>query len=250
MTSKSKTIDLNADLGEHPGTSLDEQIMPYISSCNIACGGHIGDEVSVRNTIRLAKQYGVAVGAHPSYPDPENFGRKVMNMQPGDLATSISEQVNLVKRICAEEDVSLHHVKPHGALYNQAAKDKFISELIMKVLEDLTPETYWMGLANSISEKEAEAQDFPFIAEGFADRKYEQDGTLRSRTLEGAVLRPVEVMTQVGELAINHRVKAESWISLNVQSICLHSDTEGAVTLAKKINEHLVSKGIQITAVQ
>ncbi|WP_424962784.1 5-oxoprolinase subunit PxpA [Ekhidna sp.] len=243
------TIDLNADLGEHPGTNLDEQIMPYLSSCNVACGGHIGDEASVRQTVRLAKQHDVAAGAHPSYPDPENFGRKILSMQPGDLATSIKEQINLVKRVCEEEEVKLHHVKPHGALYNHAAANQFISELILKVIEELVPGVYWMGLAGSISEAVAKRHGYSFIAEGFADRQYEPDGSLRSRTLDGAVLQKTEVLKQVEELAVNNRVNAGDWLTLNVQSICLHSDTEGAVTLAKEIHEHLVDKGIKITAV-
>lgn len=244
------SIDLNADLGEHPETNLDERIMPYLSSCNVACGGHIGDEASVRQTILLAKQHGVAVGAHPSYPDPENFGRKILSMQPADLAASIKEQIDLVKRICEEEGVMLHHVKPHGALYNHAAGDVFISELVLQVIEEVVSGAYWMGLANSIAEKVAEKHRYPFITEGFADRQYEPDGSLRPRSLAGAVLGATEVLKQVEELAVNHRVRAEGWLTLNVQSICLHSDTKGAVTLAKKINEHLVNKGIKIAAVQ
>ncbi|MEP0985999.1 5-oxoprolinase subunit PxpA [Ekhidna sp.] len=243
------SIDLNADLGEHPGTTLDEQIMPFISSCNIACGGHIGDELSVRQTIRLAKQYEVAIGAHPSYPDKKNFGRKIITIQPRDLAESISEQILLVKRICEEEAVMLHHVKPHGALYNQAAADRFISELILNVLKDITPGIFWMGLAKSVSEETAEKNGYPFIAEGFADRKYESDGSLRSRSLAGAVLSGNEVIDQVQELVLNKRVKAENWMKLEIQSICLHGDTAGAVTLAKEINQTLVRKGVDITAV-
>ncbi|MEQ6168235.1 5-oxoprolinase subunit PxpA [Ekhidna sp. MALMAid0563] len=243
------SIDLNADLGEHPGTNLDEQIMPFLSSCNVACGGHIGDEGSVRQTILLAKQHSVAVGAHPSYPDLGNFGRIILTMQPDDLATSIKEQIHLVKRICEEEEVALHHIKPHGALYNRAAKDAFISELVLKVIEEVAPNTYWMGLAGSTSEEVARRHGYSFIAEGFADRQYEPDGSLRSRTLDGAVLQKTEVLKQVEELAVNNRVNAGGWLTLNVQSICLHSDTEGAVTLAKEIHEHLVNKGIQIAAV-
>ena len=222
--------------------------MPYLSSCNVACGGHIGDEQSVRHTIRLAKKHEVAVGAHPSYPDPDNFGRTILNISPGDLAAAVKEQIHLVKRICEEEEVALHHVKPHGALYNHAAKDAFISELILTVIEEVVSRTYWMGLANSISEKVAKKHKHPFIAEGFADRQYESDGSLRSRTLEGAVLKGEEVLKQVEELVINHRVKTEGWLPLNIQSICLHGDTEGAVTLAKEIHQHLVNKGIQIAA--
>ncbi|MEP1034261.1 5-oxoprolinase subunit PxpA [Ekhidna sp.] len=242
-------IDLNADLGEHPNSNLDEQIMPYISSCNIACGGHIGDESSVRQTILLARKSGVSVGAHPSYPDRENFGRKIMQMQPQQLADSISEQIELVRRVCAEEDVILHHVKPHGALYNHAASDGFISELVLNVLKEVANGVYWMGLADSQSARVAHNKNYPFIAEGFADRQYEPDGSLRSRAMEGAVLKNKAVIGQVEQLVINHRVHTDNWLKLDIQSICLHGDTEGAVTLAKEINDHLVSKGVQIAAV-
>ncbi len=242
-------IDLNADLGEHPDKDLDEQIMPFISSCNIACGGHIGNEASVRKTVLLAKKFGVAIGAHPSYPDKENFGRKIIQIQPQELAETLFEQVNLVRRICDEEGLELHHVKPHGALYNHAASEDFISKLILNVMLEAAPTAYWVGLATSESEKVAKENDFPFISEGFADRKYEANGSLRSRSKEGAVLNQKEVLNQVDELVLNSRVMADDWINLNIQSICLHGDTDGAVTLAKEINQHLVKRGIQIKAV-
>ena len=243
-------IDLNADLGEHPNSDLDEQIMPFISSCNVACGGHIGDESSVRKTVLLARKFGVAVGAHPSYPDRENFGRKIIQIQPQQLADSISEQILLVKRICQEEEVELHHVKPHGALYNHAASDEFISKLILNLIQEVSESAYWMGLANSTSEKVAFDADHPFIAEGFADRQYEPDGSLMSRLKKRSVLQGSQVMNQVEELVINQRVKTNDWQPLKVQSICLHGDTKGAVTLAKEIKNHLVSKGVQIAAVK
>ncbi len=243
------SIDLNADLGEHPGSDLDEQIMPFISSCNIACGGHIGDEQSVRQTIRLAKKYDVAIGAHPSYPDKENFGRKIIEISKADLKQNLSAQIGLVQQICKEETVFLHHIKPHGALYNHAACDKNISQLILEVLKELVPDVFWMGLANSDTESTAKKNNHPFISEGFADRKYEPNGKLRSRSEKGAVLHGDEVLVQVEELVMNHRVEANGWLPIEVQSICLHSDTEGAVTLAKEIRQHLESKGIQIAAI-
>ncbi len=243
------SIDLNADLGEHPYSTLDEQIMPFISTCNIACGGHVGHAVSVRQTIRLARQFNVAVGAHPSYPDKENFGRKMMMISENNLMESLTNQIEVVKRICEEEGVRLHHVKPHGALYHHAACDQRISQLILDILQKSAPGIYWMGLADSFSQKIAGESNYPFIAEGFADRQYEPDRSLRSRSLEGAVLHQKEVLRQVEELALNHRVKADGWLSLKVQSICLHGDTERAVTLAKEIRQRLESKGIHIAAV-
>jgi len=157
---------LNADLGEHPNTNLDEQIMPYLSSCNIACGGHIGDEQSVRKAVRLAKAHQVAVGAHPSFPDQANFGRKELSMEPSRLAQSMKEQIELVKRICEEEQVELHHIKPHGALYNLAAKDAITSRLILEVIKEVASSVPWMGLAGSESQEVAGNEKYPFIAEG------------------------------------------------------------------------------------
>ena len=243
-------IDLNADLGEHPNENLDEQIMPFISSCNVACGGHIGDENSVRQTVRLAKQFNVAVGAHPSFPDPENFGRKVIDIPEDELRRSVKEQIQLVVRICEEEQVKMNHVKPHGALYNHAAKNLPTSKLILEILQEIPNTTYWMGLAYSVSHSVANRNNFPFIAEGFADRQYEPNGSLRQRSEKGAVLTGNQVLNQVEELVLNKRVQADKWLALEVQSICLHGDTDGAVTLAKQIRAHLEDKGIQIAAVQ
>lgn len=243
------SIDLNADLGEHPGEMVDEMIMPYLSSCNIACGGHIGDEASVRHTVRLALANEVAIGAHPSYPDPVNFGRKAMLIQPEELAKSIKEQIVLVQRICDEEGAHMHHVKPHGALYNRSATDRFLAELMYQVMKEVAAESHWMGLAESEAHRVARMNQFAFIAEGFADRQYESDGTLRSRSKNGAVLSQKEVLAQVDALVFHQRAKAHDWIPMQVQSICLHGDTEGAVTLAKQINHHLVSQGVQISPV-
>lgn len=243
------TIDLNADLGEYPNTNLDEQIMPFISSCNIACGGHIGDEGSVRKTIRLAKKHHVAIGAHPSYPDKENFGRQILQLPSDELANSIKQQITLVSSICEEEKVPMHHVKPHGALYNQIAYDKELIKTIHGVLRDFSS-VYWMGLAGSYTQEVARSNGFPFVAEAFADRRYESDGTLRSRSEADAVLQGSDVMTQVEELVVNQRVWCGEWIPIQAQSICLHGDTKGAVTLAKQIRLHLENKGIQIAPVQ
>jgi len=248
---KTKTIDLNADIGEHPGTLLDEQIMPHISSCNIACGGHAGDEHSVRHTIKLAQAHGVAIGAHPSFPDKENFGRTIISMDPPALEKSITNQILLVKRLCEEVGAVLYHIKPHGALYNLAAGDFKTSMLICNVIKHEAPEVFWMGQARSVSENVAQKEGVKFIAEGFADRRYEPDGALRSRRLRGAVLTPDEALTQAKEMVCNERVRAgNKWLPLRVQSLCLHSDTEGAVSLAKQIHELLVNEGIQIAAVQ
>jgi len=251
MTSKRNiSIDLNSDLGEHPGTDLDEQIMPFLSSCNIACGGHIGDEASVRQTIRLAKKHDVAIGAHPSYPDKENFGRKIIAISETDLKKSLSIQIGLVKQICEEESVLLHHVKPHGALYNLAAKNKQASQLISEIIRSINPLLKLYGLAGSITEEIALENELHFIGEAFADRRYLPDGTLMPRSRKEAVLtKETEVLRQAEEIAFNQRIMADNWIRVKAKTICLHSDTKGAILLAQRIKDHLVSKRAHITAV-
>ncbi len=244
-------IDLNSDLGEQHGTSLDERIMPYISSCNIACGGHAGDEHSVEQTVDLAIKNGVEIGAHPGFPDKENFGRVVIDFDPSELAASITDQVRLVKRIAEKRGRKLHHVKPHGALYNLAARDAEVSKLIVKSIQSIDQNLKLYGLAHSRTEEIAKELGVPFVGESFADRRYESDKTLRSRTHDdGVITSTSEVLDQVESLTFHKSVSLDqSPLAIDSQTICLHSDTEGAVNLAKAIHDHLVSKGAIIRPV-
>ncbi|MEP1096714.1 MAG: 5-oxoprolinase subunit PxpA [Cyclobacteriaceae bacterium] len=244
-------IDLNSDLGEQSDSILDEQIMPYISSCNIACGGHAGDENSVRRTIDLAIKNKVAIGAHPGFPDRENFGRVIMEIDPDALRKSLKEQMLLAKKLTEEAGQKLHHVKPHGALYNLASVDSEISRLIISVLKEIDPELSLYGLCHSETEKEAKAAGVPFIGEAFADRKYELDKTLRNRKHDDAMIHEeAEVLNQVENLTFHKRAfNGDTELSIDARTICLHSDTKGAVHLAKAIHDHLKGKGATITAV-
>ena len=240
-------IDLNCDLGENPNTHLDEQIMPFISSCSVACGGHAGDRKSIEEVVKHAVDNAVKVGAHPSFADPQNFGRKILNMKPDELSDSLHEQLELMLSVLKGFDLELHHIKPHGALYNLAAQDEEVSELICEVVKQTGNETMLYGLAGSVIEKTAQQQSVKFIPEAFADRSYNQDGTLRSRLEDQAVItEEPEVLQQVFEIALHHRLKADTWIPINAQTLCLHSDTPGAVYLAEKIHQHLVEQGVHI----
>ncbi|MEM0940035.1 MAG: 5-oxoprolinase subunit PxpA [Bacteroidota bacterium] len=244
------TIDLNADLGEHPNSDLDERIMPYLSSCNIACGGHIGNAESVKYTVELAKQFSIKIGAHPSFPDSINFGRKVMNIHPDKLKSSLKKQIDLVNDSAERSEIPLHHVKPHGALYNLAAYDQETSALICEVIAQINPKLKLYGLAHAIIEKVAGSYGLQFVPEAFADRQYRVDRTLLPRSEKGAVLsNEKNVLDQVEELVFNKRVFADCWISIDSETICLHSDTKGAINLAAKIRKHLESKGAIIAAV-
>ncbi|MFK7951731.1 MAG: 5-oxoprolinase subunit PxpA [Ekhidna sp.] len=244
------SIDLNADLGEHPNSNLDEQIMPYISSCNIACGGHAGNASTVRETIELAVKHNVAIGAHPSFPDRENFGRKMVKMEINELRNSLRDQMNLVISVLKEKGMKLHHVKPHGALYNYAAKDEVISKMICELVLEIDSELKLYGLAHSVTEEVANEMNVHFVGEAFADRRYEMDKTLRSRNENDAVLSSEqEVLEQVEQLVCHQRVKSDKWLPISAQTICLHSDTKGAVHLAQVIRNHLEQKGVHIRRV-
>jgi UPF0271 protein len=245
------TIDLNSDLGEQSDSVLDEQIMPFISSCNIACGGHAGDEKSVQRTIDLAIKNNVAIGAHPGFPDRENFGRTVMDIDPDELADSLTKQILLVKTLAEKAGHPLHHVKPHGALYNLASVDTETSQLIISVMHEFDPEIGLYGLSHSITDDEASYANVPFVGEAFADRRYELDRTLRSRKFEDAVIHRVEdVLDQVENLAFHNRAYHNGTeLEIISQTICLHSDTKGAVNLAKAIHNHLEGKGATISSV-
>lgn len=243
-------IDLNSDLGEEVHGKLDEQIMPFISSCNIACGGHAGDEHTVERTVLLAKKHGVAIGAHPSYPDKENFGRQVLDIPQDKLRASLLDQMGLIQRLCEKHDLPLNHLKPHGALYHQVASDESLSAILCEVIEEVDPELKLYGMAHCRLESIACQHGITFVSEGFSDRKYHLDGSLMSRKQKGAVLTDqADVLKQVEELTINQRVYATKWIPLKAETICLHSDTEGAVHLAKQIRRHLEGIGVQIISV-
>ncbi|MEP5612998.1 MAG: 5-oxoprolinase subunit PxpA [Cyclobacteriaceae bacterium] len=244
-------IDLNSDIGEQADSFLDEQIMPYISSCNIACGGHAGDQNSVRRTIDIAIKNGVAIGAHPGFPDKENFGRVVMDIDPEELRKSLKKQMLLAKKLTEEAGQKLHHIKPHGALYNLASIDSETSTLIISVLKEIDPELPLYGLCHSEMEREAKAAGIPFVGEAFADRKYELDKTLRNRKHDDAMIhRETEVLNQVENLVLHKRAfNGDAELNIDARTICLHSDTKGAVHLAKAIHDHLKGKGATITAV-
>ncbi|MBO6523706.1 MAG: 5-oxoprolinase subunit PxpA [Balneolaceae bacterium] len=248
-----KHVDLNCDLGEwksKDGAKLDEAIMPFISSCNVACGGHIGDEESMRATIRLAQKHGVALGAHPGYPDPENFGRVVMDITPDLLKDSIIGQINRLKKCLEEVGVELHHVKPHGALYNQAVKDKATSEIVISAIKQASPGIKVYLPEGSFSSIMAKEEGLEVIYEVFADRAYEDDLRLRSRALPDAVLHnETDVITQLRHLILEGKVLTYSGVKkpIKAETICLHSDTPGAITLAQTINTFLRKHGVAIS---
>lgn len=247
-------VDLNCDLGEwklKDGASKDAAIMPFITSCNVACGGHIGDEESMRTTIRLAKKHRVSIGVHPAYPDPKNFGRVVMNISPEKLRESLIDQITSFKSFVEEEGLALHHVKPHGALYNHAAKDRITAETIVSVIKEIDKTTLVYLPPNSVSRKVALESGLHVITEVFADRVYEDDLSLRSRSFSDAVLHSSDaVLHQLQKIIIQEKVKTHSGLecSINAETMCLHSDTPRSIQLAKTIYEYLRNHGVKIVS--
>jgi UPF0271 protein len=252
-------IDLNCDMGE--GMVTDEAIFPLISSANIACGGHAGDADTIRRSVELALRHGVAIGAHPSYPDRAGFGRTdILETMPGkgdrtlrlcDLAQILADQLEQLQAICREFGTHLHHVKPHGALYNRAAKDEAVSEIICRVVTETDPSLLLYGLSGSMMRIPAARSGLSFVSEVFADRTYRADGSLTPRTEPGALIHDTGVMTrQVLMMVSEGRVQANDGtvIPLTADTICLHGDGDHAVKFAKILRDELDRKGISVVA--
>lgn len=230
------TIDINSDLGE--GIGNDEAIMPYITSCNIACGGHAGDLSSMQETLLLAQQYKVKIGAHPSFPDRENFGRKTMHLSDSELKESILSQVSALSHAAGSLGLSLHHIKPHGALYNQAAKDPALAKTIVGIIKDHFKELTLFAPPGSALLKEGKQQGITVWTEVFADRNYREDLSLVPRSEANAVIHEEkEVLSHLKNMFCERKVKTinHQWIPITADTICVHGDNPHAVSLARNI---------------
>ncbi len=226
-------LDLNCDMGELPEPALENAILPHISSANIACGAHAGDPATMLRTAAAARRHGVSIGAHPGYPDRENFGRVALAMSPPAIADTVYQQIQTLATIAPD----LVHVKPHGALYNVAAKDAAVARAIAEGVARFRPDLLLFGLAGSVMLDVWRGMGFRVAAEGFADRCYEPDGSLRWRTLPGALIDdPDAAAAQAVRMAGEGRV----------QTICLHSDTPGAVPIAAAVARALRAAGCKI----
>lgn len=236
------TIDLNADLGEFDDAQAlarDIAIMDYVSSVNIACGGHAGSDRTMAMMLEASAEAGVAAGAHPSYPDRANFGRKSMQIGDDELLAALSGQIEVLKRHAQAAGVTLTHVKPHGQLYNDATDNAHLAGLLAEVIRDTLPNAAYVGLAGSEMADAARDAGLHFIAEGFADRRYDARGRLVPRSEAGAVLESGnERIDQALVLARGGRI----------DSICLHSDSDGALASARDIRAALDIEGIKVAA--
>jgi len=240
-------IDINCDMGE--GMDNDAALMPYISSANIACGYHAGNEETMQQTVALASRYGVAIGAHVSFLDKENFGRKEMELPPDVVYELVLQQLIILQKIVKTQAVSIKHVKPHGALYNMSARDKQLADIIARVVHDFDPSLILVGLSDSHSINEAKTLGLQTASEVFADRRYEENGSLRSRSLPGALLEDAdEVAEQVLKMVSNRTVIAITGkeIPVTAETICIHGDGKHAVEFAQTIYQNLKNHSIEI----
>jgi len=224
-------IDLNCDLGELADAALETALMEYITSANIACGGHAGDEATMERTARLALSRGVRIGAHPSYPDRANFGRLELPLAPAEISLTVRLQIERLDAVVRSLGGAILHVKPHGALYNVAVRNREVARAIGEGVAQWNPRAALVGLAGSPMLDVWRGMGLAALGEGFADRRYEPDGTLRSRKFPDALITiPREAAAQAARLAR----------SGGVDTICVHGDTPGAAAILRACREALL----------
>ena len=249
-------IDLNSDLGESFGPwkmGQDEELMAAVTSANIACGFHAGDPTVLRRTIALAKANGVAVGAHPGFPDLAGFGRREMQLAPSEVEDSVLYQVAAIAGVAGAQGVRLQHVKAHGALYNMAARDETLARAIARAVAAFDRSLILFGLPNSALLIEGERAGLEVAAEIFADRTYEADGSLTSRRVPGSVIHDPEVVVdRAVQMALRRKVTTTNGveIELRADTMCLHGDTKGSADLARRIRSALEASGMRVAALR
>lgn len=247
-------IDLNADVGESYGPwvmGADEELIPLVSSINVACGAHAGDPLVMARTVELARRHGVGLGAHPGYPDRDGFGRRELAMTVPELRASLLAQLGALAAFAHDAGLRLRHVKPHGALYNRAAHDRAVADTIAAAVADFDAELVLVGLAGSELVKAGRRRRLAVANEAFADRAYEADGSLRSRALPGALLDTAEAAAeQALSIATLHQVIAHdgSPVKVRADTICIHGDTPAAAEYARAIRDALGAAGVAIAA--
>ncbi len=245
-----KQIDINCDMGESYGNfsvGNDKAIFPHITSTNIACGMHAGDPYHIQKTIEMAIAQGVQIGAHPGYPDLQGFGRRVIPMSAEELSASIKFQVAALKGMVESAGGQLKYVKPHGALYNEMAINEKEASTVVKAIKSIGPNLMIMGLAGSHVKQIVEAEGMTFIAEAFADRRYEADGKLMSRAKENSVIHNAQdAVNQVLSVVKNGYTQTLNGekVELQAQSFCIHGDNPHAVEILKAIKLGLEENGI------
>jgi 5-oxoprolinase (ATP-hydrolysing) subunit A len=245
-------IDLNCDMGEMPEAIADgtqEALMRSITSVNTACGGHAGDAQTMAATIEQALRHKIAIGAHPGYADRANFGRIELNLSPGEVADCVYEQVRAFADVAAQHHASITHVKPHGALYNQAVHNRELARAIAAGVSRWSQKVVLVGLAGSPMLDVFRDAGFPIAAEAFADRRYEPDGTLRSRKHPDALIHDPAEAAQQALTIVRGKVIARdgSAVTLHADTLCIHSDTPGSTQIAARVARSLREAGVTVS---
>ncbi len=250
-------IDMNCDMGESFGAytiGRDAEVMPHITSANVACGFHAGDPMVMEKTVALAKQHGVAIGAHPGYPDLMGYGRRNLSCSPEEITAYVTYQVGALTAFAAANGLKLQHVKPHGALYNMAQPDEKMMAAICKAVASIDPSLILVALAGKWAERNreiAERHGLRIAFEAFPDRAYTPEGTLQSRKEPGAVVREADTVARRAlKMAKEGKVIAVDGTELAIapDTLCVHGDTPGAVSLVRQIRQTLTENGIEVIA--
>jgi UPF0271 protein len=245
-------IDLNADVGESAGAGMhdiDSVLVTLVTSVNVACGVHAGNPSVLRRTLRLAAAAGAAVGAHPGFADREGFGRREVRLAPADVEDQVLYQVAALTGVARAEGVHVSHVKPHGALYNMAARDERLALAVVRAVRAVDPRLRIVGLAGSALLSVARGEEVVALAEAFADRAYEPDGSLVPRGRAGAILDdPEAAAAQAVGIAVDHRVRAidGTLVEVHADTLCIHGDTPGAADVARAVRAALERAGVEV----
>ena len=246
------TIDMNCDLAESYGVyriGMDEEILPYITSANLACGFHASDPVVMSKSVEACKRNSVAVGAHPGFPDLQGFGRRNMIIPPKEVKAMVMYQIGALDAFCRANGITMQHVKPHGALYNMAGKDYELARAVCEAIADVNPRLILMAQAGSQMQKAAEEMHLKMAREIFADRAYEEDGSLVGRNKPGAMITDEnEAIERVITMVRQGKVAAITGKEIPIQadSVCVHGDGEKALLFVKKLREAFLTEGIQV----
>lgn len=249
-----RPIDLNADVGEQPERLRDGReaaLIAQLTSANLACGGHAGDVASMRAVVALCRAHGVALGAHPSYPDREHFGRRPLTLPHRELVATLVAQVRALQDIAASAGATLAHLKPHGALYHAAADQAEVNAAVIEALVTCDPRLRYVGRAGSRGLDWARAAGLTVVAEGFADRRYIAGGGLLDRHQPGALLTEIAAVSAQAHSLLEHgrvQTDAGTWLPLSIDTLCLHSDTAGAEDLAAALRRDLQAAGYHLAA--
>ncbi len=247
---KGLSTDINCDMAE--GVGNEKELMPFISSANIACGYHAGSEELMKETIDLCLKYKVAIGAHPSFPDRENFGRTNMNLPLDEVSKIVTDQIHLLKKIADTQGAKLHHVKPHGALYNMAANDSAMANCIAQAIQNYDANLILYGLSQSVMISEAQKINLRIANEVFADRTYQLDGSLTARTQPDALItNEQDAISQAMRFIKENKVKTANGIDIELKAdtICLHGDGKHAVEFARLIHSRLINENVLIKTI-